>query len=173
MMLAPILIEADNPLIEKPFRRATSCPAHAPIFLFTTVIVSITYVFNEARIVAKRLSDAEWEVMEVLWSAGRPLTAVDIADGVPAERDWSLATVKSLLSRLLAKRAVEPRKDGRRFLYSPAIARDPYVADESRRFVGRLFGGKLSPLFAQLAEEEALDDEDIAQIEAMLRELRK
>lgn len=121
----------------------------------------------------KRLSDAEWYVMEVLWSAGRPIAAIDIADRVPGERGWSLATVKSLLSRLLAKRAIEPKKDGRRFLYSPAIEREPYVADESRRFVGRLFGGKLSPLFARLAEEEALDHEDLAQIEALLRELRK
>ncbi|MCL6728740.1 BlaI/MecI/CopY family transcriptional regulator [Sphingomonas hankyongi] len=121
----------------------------------------------------KRLSDAEWYVMEALWSAARPLTAIEIAERVPADRDWSLATVKSLISRLLAKRAVEPKKDGRRFLYLPAIEREPYVADESRRFVARLFGGKLSPLFARLAEEEALDEEDIAQIEAMLRELRK
>ena len=121
----------------------------------------------------KRLSDAEWYVMEALWSAAEPLTAVEIAERVSGDRDWSLATVKSLLSRLLAKRAVEPKKDGRRFLYSPAIERGPYVADESRRFVTRLFGGKLSPLFARFAEEEALDDEDIARIEAILRELRK
>lgn len=121
----------------------------------------------------KRLSDAEWCVMEVLWSAARPLTAIEIADNVPDERGWSLATVKSLLSRLLGKRAVEPRKDGRRFLYVPAIDREPYVAAESRRFVRRMFGGTLSPLFAQMAEEEALDDEDLARIEAMLKELRK
>ena len=121
----------------------------------------------------KRLSDAEWYVMEALWSAGKPLTAIEIAKRVPNDRDWSLATVKSLLSRLLVKRAVEPKKDGRRFLYSPAIKREPYVAAESRRFVSRLFGGKLSPLFARLAEEEALDDEDIARIETLLKELRK
>ena len=121
----------------------------------------------------KRLSDAEWDVMEVLWSAGQPLTATDIAARVPDSREWTLATVKSLLSRLLAKRAVAPKKDGRRFLYSPAIERDPCVADESRRFVGRLFGGKLSPLFAHLAEEESLDEDDIARIEALLKELRK
>jgi BlaI family penicillinase repressor len=122
--------------------------------------------------VEKRLSDAEWDVMEVLWSAGQPLTATDIAVRIPQEREWSLATVKSLLSRLLAKQAVAPAKDGRRFLYSPAIERDPYVADESRRFVDRLFGGKLSPLFAHLADEEALDMDDIARIEALLKELK-
>jgi len=120
-----------------------------------------------------RLSEAEHVVMEVLWSAGQPLTASEIADRVPGDRDWSFATVKSFLSRLLAKKAVQPRKDGRRFLYSPAIEREPYVAAESRRFVTRLFGGKLSPLFAQLAADEALDDEDLARIEAMLKELRK
>ncbi|HWI77318.1 MAG TPA: BlaI/MecI/CopY family transcriptional regulator [Sphingomicrobium sp.] len=120
-----------------------------------------------------RLSDAELCVMEVLWSAGRPLTASEIADRIPRDRDWSFATVKSLLSRLLSKTAVSPAKDGRRFLYSPAVEREPYVAAESRRFVTRLFGGKLSPLFARLAEDEALDDDDLARIEAMIRELRK
>ena len=120
-----------------------------------------------------RLSDAELCVMEVLWSAGQPLTANEVADRVPADRAWSFATVKTLLSRLLAKNAVGPTKDGRRFLYSPAIDREPYVTAESRRFMTRLFGGKLSPLFARLAEDEALDDDDLAEIEAMIRELRK
>ncbi len=120
-----------------------------------------------------RLSDAEYCVMEVLWSARQPLTANGVADRVPADRAWSLATVKTLLSRLLAKGAIAPTKDGRRFLYSPAIEREPYVAAESRRFMTRLFGGKLSPLFARLAEDEALDDEDLQEIEAMIKELRK
>jgi predicted transcriptional regulator len=120
-----------------------------------------------------RLSDAELCVMEVLWSAGQPLTSNEVAERVPADRAWSFATVKSLLSRLLAKKAVEPAKDGRRFLYSPAVEREPYVAAESRRFVTRLFGGRLSPLFARLAQDEALDDADLAEIEAMIRELRK
>lgn len=121
----------------------------------------------------KRLSEAEWYVMEALWKAEEALTATDIAERVPEDRDWSLATVKSMLSRLLAKRAVKPAKDGRRFLYSPAIDREEYVGGESQRFVERLFGGRLSPLFARLAEEQTLDDEDLAEIEAMIRELRK
>lgn len=119
-----------------------------------------------------RLSDAELDIMEVLWDAPGPLSATDVADKVAAERQWSLATVKSLLSRLLAKRAIEPARDGRRFLYTPLIERDSYVGAESRRFVGRLFGGKLSPLIAQMAEEEALDDSDVAEIEALLRRLK-
>lgn len=119
-----------------------------------------------------RISDAELEVMEALWSAGHPLTATEAADRIGAGREWTLATVKTMLSRLAAKGAVQHREDGRRFLYSPAIGREAYVGHESKRFVERLFGGRLSPLVARLAEEDGLDDEDIAAIEALLRELK-
>ena len=119
-----------------------------------------------------RISDAELEVMEALWSAGHPLTAAEVAERIGSERGWSLATVKTMLSRLAAKGAIQHREDGRRFLYSPAVKRDAYVGHESRRFVDRLFGGRLSPLVAHLAEEDALDDEDIAAIEALLKELK-
>ena len=119
-----------------------------------------------------RISEGELEVMEALWSAGHPLTAAEVADRIEPGRDWSLATVKTMLSRLAAKGAVQHREDGRRFLYSPAIERDSYLGHESRRFVERLFGGRLSPLVARLAEEDALDDEDIAAIEELLKELK-
>jgi predicted transcriptional regulator len=119
-----------------------------------------------------RISDAELEVMEALWAAGQPLTAAEVADRIDSTRDWTLATVKTMLSRLATKGALQHREDGRRFLYSPAIKREDYVGHESRRFVERLFGGRLSPLVARLAEEDGLDDDDIAEIEALLRELK-
>jgi BlaI family penicillinase repressor len=119
-----------------------------------------------------RISDAELEVMEVLWASDAPLTATDVAERIGADREWSLATVKTMLSRLTAKRAIRFREEGRRYLYSPAVERDSYVGKESRRFVDQLFGGRLSPLVARLAEEDALDNEDIAAIEAILKELK-
>lgn len=119
-----------------------------------------------------RLSEAELAVMEALWAATQPLSATDIAAAIPDDRSWSLATVKSLLSRLLAKRAIEPARDGRRFLYTSLIERDAYVGAESKRFVSRLFGGRLSPLIAQLAEDEAIDRAEIPEIEALLRRLK-
>ena len=119
-----------------------------------------------------RISDAELEVMEALWESGAPLTATDVAERIPANRGWSLATVKTMLSRLTAKGAIRYSEEGRRYLYSPAIARDSYVGKESRRFVDQLFGGRLSPLVARLAEEDALDEEDIAAIEAIMKELK-
>jgi predicted transcriptional regulator len=119
-----------------------------------------------------RISDAELEVMEVLWATGGPLTATEVAERIGRERGWSLATIKTMLSRLAAKRAIIYREEGRRYFYSPAIARDSYVGRESRRFVDQLFGGRLSPLVARLAEEHALDEDDIAAIEAILKELK-
>lgn len=119
-----------------------------------------------------RISDAELEVMEVLWASDSPLTSTDVARRIARERGWSLATVKTMLSRLTAKGALTHREEGRRYLYSAAVGRDSYVGRESRRFVDQLFGGRLSPLVARLAQEDALDDEDIAAIEAILKELK-
>lgn len=121
---------------------------------------------------AERISDAEHAIMEALWSRS-PLTATEVCEAVCAERDWSLPTVKTLLARLVTKQAVATEPDGRRFLYRPLIERAAYVGGESKRLVERLFGGRAAPLFAQLAEAEALTDQDIAEIETLLRELKQ
>lgn len=118
------------------------------------------------------ISDAEHAVMEALWRRS-PLTATEVCASVSPERDWSLATVKTLLSRLVTKNAVATEPDGRRFLYSPLLERSNYVGTESKRLVDRLFGGRAAPLFAHLAEAEALSEEDLAEIEKLLREMRK
>jgi BlaI family transcriptional regulator, penicillinase repressor len=120
----------------------------------------------------ERISDAEHAVMEVLWKRA-PLTATEVADRVADEKDWSLQTVKTLLSRLAAKAVVGTERDGRRFLYSPLVERDAYLTGVSRNFVDRLFGGKVMPLVAHLAEADELSAEDIREIEALLRELKK
>ena len=120
----------------------------------------------------ERISEAEHVVMEALWHRA-PLTAAEVCEEVCADRDWTLATVKTLLSRLVAKRAVATVADGKRFLYSPLLKRGNYLGGESRRLVDRLFGGRAAPLFAHLAETEALSDRDIAEIEALLETLKR
>jgi len=110
--------------------------------------------------------------MEALWQRS-PQTAAEVCDAVCKDRDWSIPTVKTLLSRLVAKGALATEPDGRRFLYSPRIERSDYVGTESKRLVERLFGGRAAPLFAHLAENEALSADDIAEIERLLQELKK
>ncbi len=120
----------------------------------------------------ERISEAEQAVMEALWLRA-PQSAAEVCDAVCEQRGWTIPTVKTLLSRLVAKGALATQPDGRRFLYTPTIKRAAFVGGESRRLVDRLFGGRAAPLFAHLAEAEALSDEDIAEIEHLLRELRK
>lgn len=120
----------------------------------------------------ERISEAEHAVMEALW-AHAPLTANQVADAVAPTRGWSLPTVKTLLSRLVAKQAIAARPDGKRFLYTPMLARADYLGGESRRLVDRLFGGRAAPLFAALAEDEALSQADLAEIEALLAALKE
>ncbi len=121
---------------------------------------------------SERISEAELAVMEVLWSAARPLTAVEVADGIGPARAWSDRTVKTMLGRLLAKGVLAHEEDGRRYLYRPTVERQRYVAGESRRLVDRLFGGRAAPLVAHLAENKGLSEQDIAELEALLKELR-
>ncbi|WP_423602720.1 BlaI/MecI/CopY family transcriptional regulator [Sphingomonas sp. MS122] len=121
---------------------------------------------------SERISEAEHAVMEVLWDES-PLTANDVADRVAPARGWSANTVKTLLGRLLAKNIIAADEDGRRYLYRPLVERGDYVEGESRRLIDRLFGGKLTPLVAHLAERDALTDQDIAEIEALLKEIKQ
>ena len=119
----------------------------------------------------ERIGEAEYAVMEVLWEDA-PLTATEVADRVPAERGWSIRTVKTMLARLLAKGVLAHEEEGRRYLYRPAVARADYVAQESGRLIDRMFGGRVTPLVAHLAERDRLSEADIAEIEALLKALR-
>ena len=119
----------------------------------------------------ERIAEGEYAVMEVLWERS-PLTAAEVAERAPADRGWSLATVKTMLSRLLAKGVLAHEEEGRRFLYRPAISREEFVSRESRRLLDRMFGGRLTPLVAHLAERDDLSEADIAEIEALLKALK-
>ena len=115
------------------------------------------------------ISDAEAQVMRQLWQRA-PQAADEIAAALIPEQGWALATVKTLLNRLLKKGAVTAERDGRRFVYAPAVAQDAWVADTGLSLIDRLFGGRLAPLVAQFASERQLSAEDIAALKALLKE---
>lgn len=119
-----------------------------------------------------RISEAELQVLQLLWDES-PLDAAELASRVPAERSWSLTTVKTLLSRLVAKGAVGAEPQGRKFRYSPLIERDAVAGRQANRLVERLFGGRVSPLVAQLVEQREIDPADLAELEQLIRDLRK
>lgn len=119
----------------------------------------------------KPISQAELDVMDVLWSEN-PLAASDVA-GRLSQKSWNIRTVKTLLSRLVEKGVVDTQPDGRRYLYSPLVSKKDYARGAVRKLTDRLFGGRAAPLVAHLAETEGLSDQDIADLEALLRELKQ
>jgi predicted transcriptional regulator len=120
---------------------------------------------------AERASESEMQVLNALWDDA-PQTAADLTARIGKANGWTQATVKTLIARLVQKGAVTAEADGRRYLYRPAIDRADAMGEESQRFVDRLFGGRVSPMIAHLAEREALTDADIEEIEALLRRLK-
>lgn len=117
-----------------------------------------------------RISTAESLIMEALWRRS-PLSAEEIAAEVGPDQNWADKTVKTLLNRLLTKKAIAASRDGRRYLYSPLIERSAYVQDESRGLIDRLFDGKLAPLVSHFAETNQLSAEDIAELKRLMAEL--
>jgi BlaI family transcriptional regulator, penicillinase repressor len=116
------------------------------------------------------ISEAESQVMEVLW-ARAPLSADDVVTALSEATDWHEKTIKTLLNRLLRKGALEHERDGRRYLYRPAIRREDYVSQESRTLINRLFGGRVAPMLAHFQQHEKLQPEDIEALRKLLDDI--
>lgn len=117
------------------------------------------------------VTEAEWEVMEVLWEKA-PRTSQEIVAELEHERGWKRATVVTLLSRLVAKGALSTEPEGNRFLYTPAVDRSACVELETSSFLERMFGGTLRPLVAHLAERERLTKKDVAELRTLLDQIK-
>lgn len=117
-----------------------------------------------------KISTAESQVMEALWRR-EPLTAEDVIAEVAQAQGWSAATVKTLINRLLGKKAISAERDGRRYLYRPLVSRSDYVESESQGLLDRLFEGRLAPLVSHFSQRERLTAEDVAELKRLIREL--
>lgn len=108
--------------------------------------------------------------MEVLWRQA-PRSAEEILAEVGPQQGWQEGTVKSLLNRLLKKKAVRAEREGRRYLYSPKLTREQYVSQESKGLLDRLFDGRIAPLVAHFSEQRKLSRKDVADLKKLLEEL--
>ena len=108
--------------------------------------------------------------MEALWDRGA-LTTADIIAEVAEPQEWSDATVKSLIGRLLKKAAIRSRRQDGLTLYEALVGRDEHVRSESRGFLDRMFGGELVPFVSHFSEHQPLSKSDIAQLKALLERL--
>ena len=114
-----------------------------------------------------RISEAEWEVMNVLWESS-PRAATEVADEVCQRMNWQPKTVKTLLSRLVTKGAVGYREEGNRYHYMPLFPRGRYVEAESRSFLARVFAGQVTPALVHFVETMKLSDSDLQELRSIL-----
>lgn len=108
--------------------------------------------------------------MEVLWRLG-PVDAEEATAALSPTESWSEPTVRTLLGRLVKKKAVAKKKEGRRFVYRALVARADYIQAESQSLLDRLFEGRLAPFVAQFAERKKLSPEEIARLTALIEEI--
>jgi BlaI family penicillinase repressor len=116
-----------------------------------------------------KISGAESQVMEALWRRG-PLTPEGIIAEV-GEHGWAPGTVKTLITRLLRKKAIEGRREEQGYFYRPLISRADYVQSESQSLVDRLFAGEVAPLVAAFAEHKTLTAKDIQLLKKLIADL--
>lgn len=119
---------------------------------------------------AVKISGAESQIMDALWRKG-PLTPDGIVDEVGEAHGWAPGTVKTLITRLLRKKAIEGRREAEGYLYRPLLSRTDYVQSESQSLVDRLFDGEVAPLVAHFAEHRALTPKDIQVLKKLISDL--
>jgi BlaI family penicillinase repressor len=134
---------------------------------------SSTYVRtfdSNYRCKSMKISNAEQQVMTVLWR-GKALTPDELVAEVGAANGWAAGTVRTLIHRLIRKKAISGTKEKSGYLYRPLISRSDFVQEESKGFLDRLFKGEVAPLVAHLAEHRALTAKDLAKLKRLIAEL--
>lgn len=115
-----------------------------------------------------RISETEWEVMQVLWARGSA-TSQEIVDALIArDATWHPKTAKTLLNRLVKKQALGYRKEGRAYIYRPVVQEKDCVTAESKSFLDRVFGGSLRPMLAHFVEHQRLSRREIDELRKLL-----
>jgi len=115
-----------------------------------------------------KISEAEWEVMKVLWNDS-PVTANDVVRVLSGKTPWKRETIRTLINRLVQKKAVGFEKKGRQYHYFPLVTESECIKAEARSFLKRLGGGSIEPMLTAFVEEEHLSAEQLARLRKMLK----
>lgn len=117
-----------------------------------------------------RISAAESQIMEALWR-NSPMTPEEIIAAVGPAQGWADGTVKTLINRLLRKKAIAGAREATGYYYRPLVARSAYVQAESQGLLDRLFGGEVAPMVAHFAEHRTLTPKDIEMLRRLIAEM--
>ncbi|WP_312093583.1 BlaI/MecI/CopY family transcriptional regulator [Aminipila sp.] len=115
---------------------------------------------------AFEISEAELEVIKVLWKTDKPMTAQEVCDTV-VNKEWKYTTVSTLLSRLVEKGAVAYDKKGKLYLYYPIIKKEEYKQAQTKNLVTKLYDGSVKKLAVSLFKAGEMSADDIEEIKKM------
>ncbi|MFA1820773.1 penicillinase repressor BlaI [Virgibacillus oceani] len=118
------------------------------------------------------ISEAEWEVMNVLWQKW-PQTANDVITSLQGQKDWKAKTIRTLLDRLVQKGVVHVDKEHRVYTFYPLYSQDDCQRAEAESFIKRIYGGTVKSMLVQFIEEDSLSEEDIEELKSILDEKPK
>ena len=113
-------------------------------------------------------SDYELELMKIIWDNGGQAMYADIFAGLEAKgTPWTKNTIITLLSRLLDKGIITTRKNGRFNTYIALVSAEEYRADQTTRFINKIFEGNTTGLVSALIENNLLSPEDYAELQKL------
>lgn len=116
------------------------------------------------------ISDAEYQVMKVIWAAGAPISTNEVVDKLEKTTAWKPKTIQTLLSRLVKKGALNYEKDGRVFVYTPLIQESEILEMESDTFLNRFYDGTVNSMIVKLLERDKLSENDMNELKRILEE---
>lgn len=116
-----------------------------------------------------RISEAEWQVMEVLWKRS-PLTANTIVEALTGATDWKRETIRTLINRLVQKKAVGFEPKGRRYHYYPLVKEGECLRAEARSFLQRFSSRSVEPVLVAFVEHAHLSHDQIERLRKILDE---
>ena len=116
-----------------------------------------------------QISDAEWQVMKIIWMQGEQ-TSTDLIRVLAERFDWSKSTIQTLLARLVEKECLTRKKEGKSFVYSALLtlnqSRDLLVRDIKDKVCSRRIKNLLTDLIVECDFTQA----DLKDLEAVISE---
>lgn len=119
------------------------------------------------------LTQSEYEVMDILWSADRDLKRTEILPLVEQkfEKKWKIQTLSTYLAHLVEKGVLRYYREGVHFYYQVLIPRSAYKEYETNRFLDFWYDSSVKDLLSGLVSTTKIDDEEREKIERLLNEL--
>ena len=120
----------------------------------------------------KRLPDAEFEIMKVIWNNPSPITTLEILEKLESKKKWKPQTVLTMLVRLVEKGFLSSEKVGRERNYRPIITERNYMQIETGNFMSRYSGNSIGSLVKTMYDGQNMSEEDLDELRTWLNGLR-